>query len=245
MRVRCNVFPASSVRTRSRRRCASSDPSSPAGPAATAPRSRSTSRELEALGVKRPRDYADLLPRRRQPPDDLPSTSRCSATRSSGEVEFVLLQHAGRLWVGVGSDHTDREVETYGVTVSKQMCDKPIAPQFWAFDEVAAALGPADAALVRSIGDGERLLYQEGAGRRHAGAARVDPRVTRGSDALPDGTLDVLRHARRQGRRAAAERFDVRARGPGAASARSSITIEPCRCRSPGRAGRKEICACP
>ena len=57
--------------------------------------------------------------------------------RSGGEVEFVLLQHAGRLWVGTGSDHTDREVEKYGVTVSKQMCEKPIAPPFWAFDDVA------------------------------------------------------------------------------------------------------------
>ena len=56
---------------------------------------------------------------------------------SGGEVEFVLLQHAGKLWVGTGSDHTDREVEKYGVTVSKQMCEKPIAPVFWAYDDVA------------------------------------------------------------------------------------------------------------
>ncbi len=47
---------------------------------------------------------------------------------SSGEAEFVLLRHGGRLWIGAGSDHTDREVEKYGVSVSKQMCDKPIAP---------------------------------------------------------------------------------------------------------------------
>ncbi len=56
---------------------------------------------------------------------------------SGGEVEFVLLQHGGRLWVGAGSDHTDREVEKYGVTVSKQMCEKPIASTFWAYDDVA------------------------------------------------------------------------------------------------------------
>jgi hypothetical protein len=51
-------------------------------------------------------------------------------------VEAVLLQHDDRLFVGVGSDHTDREVETYGVAVAKQLCEKPIAPEFWAFDEV-------------------------------------------------------------------------------------------------------------
>lgn len=56
---------------------------------------------------------------------------------SSGEVEFVLLQHAQELWLGVGSDHTDRKVETYDVGVSKQMCEKPIAPTWWAFRDVA------------------------------------------------------------------------------------------------------------
>ena len=57
--------------------------------------------------------------------------------KSSGEVEFVLLQAQGALWVGTGSDHTDREVEAYGVSVSKQMCEKPIAPLFWRFEDVA------------------------------------------------------------------------------------------------------------
>jgi hypothetical protein len=80
---------------------------------------------------------------------------------SGGEVEFVLLQHDGRLWVGTGSDHTDRKVETYGVTVSKQMCDKPLAPEFWAFDEVEPHW---DQLVLRSyaVENGERRLYQHG-----------------------------------------------------------------------------------
>jgi hypothetical protein len=41
----------------------------------------------------------------------------------------VLLASGGKTYVTVGSDHTDRKVETYGVTVSKQMCDKPIAAE--------------------------------------------------------------------------------------------------------------------
>jgi hypothetical protein len=118
-------------------------------------------RELEALGVKRPATT--------------PIFYRVSAARvtvsemieavgesSGGEVEFVLLQHQGRLWVGTGSDHTDREVEKYGVTVSKQMCDKPIASVFWAYDEVAAHW---DRLMLRAhvATDGTRALYQEGA----------------------------------------------------------------------------------
>ncbi len=117
-------------------------------------------KELEALGVKRPATT--------------PIFYRVSALRlttateievvgghSGGEVEFVLLQHDGRMWVGVGSDHTDREVETYGVTVSKQMCDKPVAPVFWAFDNLAPHW---DQLMLRAhvIENGERKLYQEG-----------------------------------------------------------------------------------
>jgi hypothetical protein len=117
-------------------------------------------RELEALGVKRPAST--------------PIFYRVSAARvttdgqievvgdaSGGEVEFVLLQHAGRTWVGTGSDHTDRAVETYGVTVSKQMCDKPIAPVFWPFDEVAPHW---DRLTLRAhvAENGARVLYQEG-----------------------------------------------------------------------------------
>ena len=92
--------------------------------------------ELEALGVARP--------------PSAPVFYRVSAARlttgheievvgpdSGGEVEFVLLRSAARLWVGVGSDHTDRAVETYNVTVSKQMCDKPVAAEFWDFEDVA------------------------------------------------------------------------------------------------------------
>ncbi|MBZ0216273.1 MAG: DUF2848 domain-containing protein, partial [Fimbriimonadaceae bacterium] len=57
---------------------------------------------------------------------------------SSGEAEYVMLQDAGKLWIGAGSDHTDREFERFGITLAKQLCDKPIATRFWAYDDVAA-----------------------------------------------------------------------------------------------------------
>ncbi len=143
-------------------------------------------RELEALGVKRPATtpiyYRVAMSRL-----TLADSIQAIGTRSSGEVEIVLLQSAGRLWVGVGSDHTDREVETYGVAVSKQMCDKPIAAQFWAFDDVEPHW---DGLKLRSWIEehGEQTPYQEG-----TAAAFVEPReLIRGycgTGALGDGTL--------------------------------------------------------
>ena len=126
-------------------------------------------RELEALGVKRPATTPIFYrcAAARLTTDD---TIECTGEKSGGEVEFVLLQHGGRLWVGTGSDHTDREVETYGVTVSKQMCDKPIAPLFWAFDDVADHW---DRLILRAhvTEGGKRSLYQEG-----PVTAMLDPR---------------------------------------------------------------------
>jgi hypothetical protein len=105
-----------------------------------------------------------------------------SPAASSGEVEAVLLRDRGRLWVGIGSDHTDRDVESYSVAVSKQMCDKPIGRTFWPYEQVA---GHWDRLVLRSwVDDG--VLYQEGplSSLLHADEllARVEP-------AMVDGTL--------------------------------------------------------
>jgi hypothetical protein len=116
--------------------------------------------ELEAIGIARPAStpiYYRVSARRLTTEDSI----EVSGTESSGEVEFVLIGWQGRIFVGVGSDHTDRKVETYSVTVSKQMCDKPIAPILWELEEVA---GHWDRMILRSFAwiDGARVLYQEG-----------------------------------------------------------------------------------
>ena len=109
----------------------------------------------------------------------------CTGTDSSGEVEFVLFGSQGRVFVGVGSDHTDRKVETYNITVSKQMCDKPIAPVVWDFADVADHW---DQIVLRSFAwiDGARVLYQEGT---LSGMLPVTDLIQRGfgGAALPDG----------------------------------------------------------
>jgi len=113
-------------------------------------------RELEEIGVKPPRTTpifyrvaASLL----TSADEI----QVSGPDSSGEVEFVLLQKADGLWVTVGSDHTDRKAETIGVSLSKQMCAKPVARDAWRYAEVRPHW---DRLVLRSWADGD--LYQEG-----------------------------------------------------------------------------------
>lgn len=143
-------------------------------------------KELEALGVKRPAT-TPIFYRVSAARITTAEAIEATGTASSGEVEFVLFQTSGRLWVGVGSDHTDREVETYGVTVSKQMCDKPVAPQFWPFEEAAPHW---DKLMLRSFitEGGKRVLYQEGAVGGMIAPLDLIKRYT-GKDALPEGSL--------------------------------------------------------
>jgi hypothetical protein len=117
--------------------------------------------ELEAIGIARPATtpiYYRVSARRLTTEDSI----EVCGSDSSGEVEFVLIGWQGRIFVGLGSDHTDRKVEAYSVTVSKQMCDKVMASVLWELEDV---IGHWDRMILRShawIG-GKRELYQEGA----------------------------------------------------------------------------------
>jgi hypothetical protein len=116
--------------------------------------------ELEAIGIARPAStpiYYRVASRRLTTADSI----EVSGSETSGEVEFVLIGWQGRIFVGAGSDHTDRKVESYSVTVSKQMCDKPIASVLWELEDVA---GHWDAMILRAFAwiGGARVLYQEG-----------------------------------------------------------------------------------
>jgi len=116
--------------------------------------------ELEAIGIARPATtpiYYRVAARRLTMAD---SMEVCGGD-SSGEVEFVLIGWQGRIFVGCGSDHTDRKVESYSVTVSKQMCDKSIASELWELEDV---IGHWDQMILRAFAwiGGKRVLYQEG-----------------------------------------------------------------------------------
>ena len=82
-------------------------------------------------------------------------------TSTSGEVEPLLIRQNGEMFLGLGSDHTDRELEAVSVAASKQACAKPVARHLWRFKEVEAHLDQLR--LVCEIEeDGHWATYQEG-----------------------------------------------------------------------------------
>jgi hypothetical protein len=116
-------------------------------------------RELEHLGTPRP----SRTPVFYRVSSSLLTTAdaiQVVGTETSGEVEFILVMLDGDLWVGLGSDHTDRGLERSTVPLSKQLCAKVAAPTLWRFDDVVPHW---DTLILRSWAhrDGERVLYQQ------------------------------------------------------------------------------------
>ena len=142
--------------------------------------------ELQAIGIARPATtpiYYRVSARRLTLADSI----EVCGNDSSGEVEFVLVGWQGRTFVGLGSDHTDRKVESYSVTVSKQMCDKPMASVLWELEDV---IGHWDRMILRSfaVTAGKRELYQEGT---LEAMLSVEELIKRGFEGgrLPDGCV--------------------------------------------------------
>jgi len=82
-------------------------------------------------------------------------------TETSGEAEPLILTANGQIWLGLGSDHTDRGLEAVSVAASKQACPKPVSAHLWPWSDVADRLD--DLTLESEVfEDGEWVTYQTG-----------------------------------------------------------------------------------
>ena len=79
---------------------------------------------------------------------------------TSGEVEYVLLATDTDLWITVGSDQTDRQVEATGIALSKQLAGKVLATTAWRLADLSERWDELSLRSWATI-DGERVLYQE------------------------------------------------------------------------------------
>lgn len=83
--------------------------------------------------------------------------------KSSGEVEYVLLvKRPGEVYVGLGSDHTDRFLEEVDIPRAKQICPNILSPVVWPLEEVTAHWDEIVMGSTVTC-NGEACRYQEGA----------------------------------------------------------------------------------
>jgi len=80
---------------------------------------------------------------------------------TSGEVEPFLLYADGEIWIGLASDHTDRDLEAHSIAASKQACLKPITSEVWRYSDVESHL---DQLILQCTieENGVQKVYQDG-----------------------------------------------------------------------------------
>ena len=108
-------------------------------------------------------------------------------SETSGEIEFVLLTHGNEIFVGIGSDHTDRHLERYDVMKARLVCPAVMSRQLWVFREIKEHF---DAIEIRSwaVKGGEKVLYQESTLRHILAPEDLLGRVNE----VVDGSLDGI-----------------------------------------------------
>jgi len=117
-------------------------------------------KELEAEGIKCPKT--------------VPVIYQCSKTtltndknievignKTSGEVEYLVLIQNGEYYIGIGSDHTDRELEAVSIHKSKQVCNKPYCTTFWRYEDVKDHFDELELQSTQVI-EGKVVQYQKG-----------------------------------------------------------------------------------
>ncbi len=126
--------------------------------------------------MKKTQEHIDELERDLgvKPPKKIPTIFECSnelvtqekdlkfiGEMTSGECEYIIIKSADKIYITLGSDHTDRELESVDISKAKQVCVKPVAKEVWDYEEVKDHW---DDILLKSYitVDGEEKLYQDG-----------------------------------------------------------------------------------
>jgi Protein of unknown function (DUF2848) len=112
--------------------------------------------ELEREGIAPPPE----VPMWYEMPPELLTTAgiiNVESSQSCGEVEPVLIGIDGALYLGIGSDHTARDVEREDIATSKRVCPKPMGR---AIQRIASLDAAFDALTLESWIDNEP--YQSG-----------------------------------------------------------------------------------
>jgi len=101
--------------------------------------------------IKKTQEHIDELEKELgvKPPKKIPTIFECSKElvtqntdlrfvdeMTSGECEYVILKKDNSIYIALGSDHTDRKLESVSVPKSKQVCLKPISKDIWNYNHI-------------------------------------------------------------------------------------------------------------
>jgi hypothetical protein len=143
--------------------------------------------ELKAHGVAAP----DRIPAYYAVPREMVTTDdeiEVLGDTTSGEVEVVFLFKGDQVYIAVGSDHTDRELEKDSIPKSKVICPKVVSRDVWKLADVKPHWERLKLQSWIEV-DGQRTLYQEGS---LADFLAVDDFLDGVRSVVTDGSLDGM-----------------------------------------------------
>lgn len=110
-----------------------------------------------------------------KPPRQIPTIFECSrriltkkehidvyGSKNSGEAEYVIVLKDGQIYIGLGSDHTDRDLESYSVSKAKEIMPKVISSVLWDYEEVQEHFDEIKLISFQKNQNGKKFIYQEG-----------------------------------------------------------------------------------
>lgn len=83
-----------------------------------------------------------------------------SATTLAGEVEYIIITQGDEIYIGLGSDHTDRKLESASVPKAKQVCPKPIGHDIWKYSDLKDHWDSIKLNSYQTV-DGKEIPYQQ------------------------------------------------------------------------------------
>lgn len=144
--------------------------------------------ELGRIGVPPPAQTPAIYPL----PVSLLTAERLvavSSRKTSGEVEPVLFCSNGAWYVGVGSDHTARDLELYDIARAKAACPKVIGTEVI---DYSLAVESWATLTLRTRAGSDSELYQDGSAGELLPIPTLLEHVSRQGYELADGTVVFL-----------------------------------------------------
>lgn len=80
--------------------------------------------------------------------------------RTCGEIEYFFFVHDNEIYVGVGSEHTDRALEQINIIKSKAICQKPMSKQVWRYQDIKRHWDEIQLVSWQINEEGEEVPYQ-------------------------------------------------------------------------------------
>ena len=168
--------------------------------------------ELEREGVAPPPSVPMYFPKKAEG-IQIDSDIIADRAETAGEVEFVIFPTGDALYVGLGSDHTDRELERLDIWKSKQICPAIVGKTLWDYNEVKNHWDDIELRSWAVTGK-DKVLYQEGSisniMKPEELLSRVDEQISCGLEGISiySGTLPLKTEKFVYADRFEAEMFD-------------------------------------